>query len=155
MPFVDPDRIEKSDRMQAASFAPVLVDFHAAINNIIKRSLATAGIHSIIEPVGLERGDSRRPDGVTSFPYENGKALAWDATCTDSLSDSNLCSTISNPGSASGLAEDLKRRKYFQLVADVEFVPVAVETSGIVVVVVGERVAATAGSSDHPDSPFS
>ena len=40
--------------------------------------------------------------------------------------------TILNPGSASSAAEDLKRRKYPQLVADFEFVPVAVETSGII-----------------------
>ena len=104
---------------------------HSAIN-IIKRSLDTAGLHSILEPVGLDRGDGRRPDGVTSFPFKGGKALAWDATCTDSFSASNLYSTILNPGSASSAAEDLKRRKYSQLVADFEFVPVAVETSGII-----------------------
>ena len=97
-----------------------------------KRSLDTAGIHSIREPVGLDRGDVRRPDGVTSFHFKGGKALAWDVTCTDSFSASNLCSTILNPGSASSVAEDLKRRKYSQLVADIEFVPVAVETSGII-----------------------
>ena len=62
----------------------------------------------------------------------HGKALAWDATCTDSISVSNLYSTILNPGSASSAAVDLKRRKYPQLVADFEFVPVAVETSGII-----------------------
>ena len=101
-------------------------------NNINKRSLDTAGLHSILEPVGLDRGDGRRPDGVTSFPFKGGKALAWDATCTDSFSASNLYSTILNPGSASSTAEDLKRQKYPQLVADFEFVPVAVETSGII-----------------------
>ena len=35
---------------------------HSAINNIIKRSLDTADLHSILEPVGLDRGDGRRPD---------------------------------------------------------------------------------------------
>ena len=105
---------------------------HSAINNIRKRSSYTACLHSIHEPVGLDRGDDRRPDGVTSFPCNGGKALVWDATCTDSFSASNLCSTILNPGSASSAAEDLKRRKYSQLVADFEFVPVAVETSGVI-----------------------
>ena len=100
--------------------------------NIIKRSLDTAGLHSILEPVGLDRGDVRRPDGVTSFPFKGGKALAWDVTCADSFSTSNLCSTILNSGSASSAAEDLKRRKYSQLVADFELVPVIVETSGVV-----------------------
>ena len=105
---------------------------HSSINNIIKRSLDTAGLHSILEPVGLDRGDGRRPDGVTSFPFKGGKALAWDATCTDSFSSSNLCSTILNPGSALSAAEDLKRQKYSQLVANFEFVPVVVDTSGII-----------------------
>ena len=35
---------------------------HAAISNIIKISLDTAGLHSIVEPVGLGRRDGRRPD---------------------------------------------------------------------------------------------
>ena len=38
---------------------------HTAINNIIKISLDTAGLHSILEPVDLDRGDGRRQDGVT------------------------------------------------------------------------------------------
>ena len=105
---------------------------HSAINNIIKRSLDTAGLHCILEPVGLVGSDGRRQDGVTSFPFKGGKALARDATCIDSFSTSNLCSTILNPGSTSSADEDLKRRKYSQFVADFEFVPVAVETSGII-----------------------
>ena len=105
---------------------------HSAINNIIKRSLDTTGLHSILERVGLDRGDGRRPDGVTSFPFKGGKALAWDATCTDSFSTRNLYSTILNPSSASSAAVHLKKQKYSQLVVDVEFVPVAVETSGII-----------------------
>ena len=48
------------------------------------------------------------------------------------LTRSQLYSTILIPGSTSSAAEDLKRRKYSQLVADFEFVPVAVETSGII-----------------------
>ena len=67
-----------------------------------------------------------------SFPFKCIKALAWDATCSDSFTTSILCSTILNPGSASSAAEHLKRRKYSQLVADLEFVPVAVETSGVI-----------------------
>ena len=105
---------------------------HDAINNIIKRSLDIAGLHSILQPVGLDRIDGRRPDGVTSFTFKGGKALVWNATCTDSFTARNLFSTILNPGSASVVAVDLKRRKYSQHVADFEFVPVAVETSGII-----------------------
>ena len=104
---------------------------HSAVNSIIKRSIDTVGLHSILEEVGLDRGDGRRPDGVTSFPFKGGKAFAWDTSCTDLFSTSNLCFIILNPCSASSAAEDLKRRKCSQLVADFEFVSVAVETSGI------------------------
>ena len=46
---------------------------HSAINRIIKISLDVAGLHSILEPVGLDRSDGRRPDAVTSFPFKGGK----------------------------------------------------------------------------------
>ena len=105
---------------------------HFALNNIIKRSLDTANLHSILEPADLNRGDGRRPVGVTSFPFEGVKTFAWDATCTDSISTSNLCSIILNAGSASSSAGDLKRQRYSQLVADFEFFPMAIETSGII-----------------------
>ena len=84
---------------------------------------------------------------MTSFPDKGGKALALDATCTHSFSTSNLYSTILDPGSASSAAEDLKRRKYSQLVADFVLVPVAVETSEIIgsaecslLTVIGRRI---------------
>ena len=73
---------------------------HAVINGVIMRSLYTTGLHKILEMVGLDRGDGRRSDGVTSFFFKGGKALAWDATCTDSFSPSNPYATILIPGSA-------------------------------------------------------
>ena len=69
---------------------------------------------------------------MTFFTFKGSKARVWGATCTDSFSTSNRYTTILNSGSASSAAEDLKRRKYSQLETDLEFVPVAVETSGII-----------------------
>ena len=40
---------------------------HANLNDVVKRALATHGIPSLLEPVGLDLRDSRRPDGVTVF----------------------------------------------------------------------------------------
>ena len=48
------------------------------------------------------------------------------------MTRSQSYTTILNPGSALSSAEDLKRRKYTQLVADFQFVAVAVETSGVI-----------------------
>ena len=48
---------------------------HGAINDIICRALKSAGLASIMEPVGLSRDDRKKPDGISIFPFNNGKAL--------------------------------------------------------------------------------
>ena len=48
---------------------------HAELNDFIKRSLQRAGIPSRLEPIGIDRGDGKRPDGITVFPYKNGRSL--------------------------------------------------------------------------------
>ena len=53
------------------------------MNEAIQRSLGLAHVTSVLEPVGLDRGDGKRPDGLTVFPWEFGKALVWDVTVVD------------------------------------------------------------------------
>ena len=77
-------------------------------------------------------GDGRKSGEVSSFPFKCGYSLAWDVTCTDSISAINVYSTNLSPGSASSAAEDLKKNIYSQLVVDYELVPVAFETSRII-----------------------
>ena len=84
---------------------------HCALNNLIKRALKKSGFPSQLEPVGLDRGDGKRPDGLTIFPYKAGKCLIWDATCSDSFSPSHLFQTVTNPGWASQQAETAKIQK--------------------------------------------
>ena len=60
---------------------------YSAINDIICRSLRAAGVHSTMEPVGLNRGDGRRPDGITIFPFSRGRNLCWDATCVNTYGE--------------------------------------------------------------------
>ncbi|XP_029655915.1 uncharacterized protein LOC115229755 [Octopus sinensis] len=104
---------------------------HTALNDIVKRTLETAGLPSQLEPVGLAREDGKRPDGLTTFPFENGKSLIWDATCTDTFSAGNILTSASEPGSAANLAETLKIKKYSALSHRHIFAPIAVETSGV------------------------
>ena len=104
---------------------------HAALNDVIKRGLEAAGFPSQLEPVGLDRGDGKRPDGLTLFPFKSGKALVWDATCTDTFSPGNIVSSAVDPGAAARSAEENKVRKYAALTDRYHFVPVAVETSGV------------------------
>ena len=56
---------------------------HSALNDIIKRALSTAGFNAVLQHVGLDRGDGKRPDGMTTFPFSTGKCLIWDSTCSD------------------------------------------------------------------------
>ena len=93
---------------------------------------STAGIPSVLEPVDLDRGDGRRQDGLTAFPFTSGKCLAWDATCTDAFSDSAVADSAVKPGSAALAAESRKTQRYASISAQYLFVPLTVETSGVV-----------------------
>ena len=104
---------------------------HANLNDVVKRALAVAGVPSWLEPVGLDRGDGRRPDGVTVFPYSRGKSLCWDATCVDSFSASSVVGSALDPGSAAAAAEVRKCGRYRGLTDRYLFQPVAIETTGV------------------------
>ena len=45
---------------------------HAAVNDIIKRSLESAKVPCHLEPVGLYRCDGKRPDGASVVPWRGG-----------------------------------------------------------------------------------
>ena len=105
---------------------------HANLNDVVKRGLAAAGVPSWLEPVGLDRGDGRRPDGITIFPYRQGRSLCWDATCVDTFSRSALVESAIEPGRAAAAAEVRKRQRYEDLTNRHLFEPLAVETSGVV-----------------------
>ena len=42
---------------------------HSAINDVVHRGLSSAGILYVLEPSGLDRGDRKRPDGITVHSY--------------------------------------------------------------------------------------
>lgn len=105
---------------------------HAAINDIVYRALASACVPSRLEPSGLLRSDGKRPDGVTMIPWKNGKPLVWDATCPDTLAPSYRTFACSRAGSVATMAEERKETKYVGLGSSHSFVPVAVETFGVI-----------------------
>ena len=104
---------------------------HAAINDIIFRALKSAGISALLEPIGLNRGDGKRPDGITTFAFSDGKCLCWDATCVNTFAESSVNEAAINVGSAAAKAENAKRTKYPGLVRERRFEPIAIETSGV------------------------
>ena len=100
---------------------------HAHLNDIIKRALTTAGLPSVLEPEGLARRDNRRPDGMTVFPFRNGKALVWDATCVDTYASTHVNHCALQAGHAANNAERNKNIKYQNLCDRYIFQPIAVE----------------------------
>ena len=53
---------------------------HSALNESIQRALGSAKVTSILEPPGLDRGDNKRPYGLTIYPWKFGKPLVWDVS---------------------------------------------------------------------------
>ena len=98
-----------------------------AINDIIKRSLASAKVSAHLEPAGICRSDGKRPDGATIMPWRSRRVLVLDATCPDTY----LQLAIREAGAVVDQAERKKKAKYAELAATHYFVPVAIETLGV------------------------
>lgn len=103
---------------------------HAMANDFLKRTLASAGIPSVLEPTGLSRSDGKRPDGMSLIPWRQGRSLLWDFTCTDTLAPSNLKHSTQRAGQAADIAERNKCAKYSHLCEQYSFTPIAIETMG-------------------------
>jgi len=103
---------------------------HELVNDIIKRAFISADIPALREPIGCNRSDGKRPDGLTLIPWRNGKCLLWDFTCVDSVAPSYINKTSKESGLAAKLAENRKFIKYESLESSYIFVPVAIETFG-------------------------
>ena len=104
---------------------------HAAINDIVHRSLTSAKIPARLEPSGLYRSDGKRPDGISVVPWKSGKLLVWDATCPDTFAPSYSSRATNEAGAVATQAEERKEAKYTHLNSTHAFTLVAIETSGV------------------------
>jgi len=103
---------------------------HQLINDITFRAATKAGVPVIKEPAGLSRTDGKRPDGVTLFPWREGRSLAWDVTVIDTFAASYLTASADHAGGAAEIAAKRKTIKYSSLPTNYEFCPIAFETMG-------------------------
>ena len=53
------------------------------------------------EPLGLDKGDSRPPGGITVFLLGADRSLIWDAVCCDTWSQTCIILSAVPPGSCS------------------------------------------------------
>jgi len=58
------------------------------MNDLVAPAFASAGIPVTEEPQGLSRSDGKRPDGLTTIPWQAGGALTWDVTVVCPLAES-------------------------------------------------------------------
>ena len=104
---------------------------HTEANVLIKRALAQLEIPSILEPHHLIDSEGRVPDGVTAFPFKQGKCLTWDFTCINTICDTFLFQCAKQAGQAAVGGEKRKKAHYDdKLLKNYIFVPIAVETFG-------------------------
>ena len=132
---------------------------HNALNDLIKRSLATAEIPSRLEPTSLFRSDGKRPNGISLMPWKQGRCLVWDVTCCGTLANSHLNRAVTGPGVVATDAENRKQLKYEAISQTHCFIPVAVETLGALgeeatafLKDLGRRIAAT--TKEHRSFEF-
>ena len=104
---------------------------HRLINEFVRSAFVSAGCAVVLEPQGLSRTDGKRP-GVTVLPFSNGRCLSWDATCWNPLAPSHFATAVRKNGAVAENAEAQKRAKYEGSLENVDFVPLAVESTGAV-----------------------
>jgi hypothetical protein len=106
---------------------------HDEINRLTAAAFRRAQITATVEPTGLNRTDGKRPDGVTTMPFTNGKRVIWDVTCPDTFAMSNVSKARAEVGRVAETAAKNKETKYAELSCRPEysFVPIAIETSGV------------------------
>ena len=105
---------------------------HSNLNALIKQSLSSTHIPSVLEPRHLYRTDQKRPDGLTLVPRADGKQLLWEVLVVDSLAPCWInAGSVCKPGTAAAEAEERKIDKYKDLVNDgYLFQPLAFEIQG-------------------------
>ena len=101
------------------------------MNVVIKRAIHKAGLQSVLEPPGLDRGDGSRPGDITVFPFRDGRSLVWDCTYVDAFSGVHLNRSAMEAGTAANIAAERKCFQYSALAEAHQFEPIAVKTMGV------------------------
>jgi hypothetical protein len=103
---------------------------HHFINDLVWRAMTRAGIPSVKEPNGLTRSDGKRPDGLTSIPWREGRSATWDVTVINTVAASYLAMSSVCAASAAEAAATRKDSKYDEISRVHLFYPIALEIMG-------------------------
>ena len=105
---------------------------HASLNDVVQRSLEFTKIPCHLEPFGLYRSDGKKPDGASLVAWKGGKIHVWDVTCSDTLAPSYAFLAVHEPGAVAVEPEYRKKLKYGILPSSCYFIPIVVETFGVI-----------------------
>jgi len=97
---------------------------HHALDDLVARSLAAAGVPVTKEPAELSRTDGKRPDGLTLVPWQSGKSLCWDVTVICPLAESYVSGAAREAGAAAEVAATRKEEKYAKIDSRYLFEPI-------------------------------
>ena len=103
---------------------------HDSANKLLHRAFNAARFNARLEPTGLCKDDSKRPDGVTHVPWDKGKCLVWDYSCVNTLAATNLAGSLKAAGTAATEAEKRKSAKYRELEGQFVVQPILMESLG-------------------------
>ena len=88
---------------------------HSNQNALIKQSLSSTHIPSVLEPGNLYRTNQKRPEDLTLVPWTVGKQFWWDITVVDSSAPIRIrAGSVSNPGTAAVEAKEQKMRAKYK-----------------------------------------
>ena len=62
---------------------------YSAVNEVIKRALASAKIAAYLELASICIADGKRPEGATVMPWHKDRILIWDVTCPKTFAPSH------------------------------------------------------------------
>ena len=89
------------------------------LNALIKQSLSSTHIPSVLEPRHLYRTNQKRSVGLKLVQWAVGKQLLWYLTVVDSVAPCGINAvSVCNPGTAAAEAEERNIDKYKDLVND-------------------------------------
>jgi len=103
---------------------------HNAVNDLIKRALASAETPAILEPASLSRSDGKRLDGLSIVPWTRGRALVWDFTCPDTLVLSHLNRAVVGPSAVANEAEEIQKKSKYSSLSPLSIVRLHTHCSG-------------------------
>ena len=77
---------------------------HSVLNDVVRRGLSAVGVPFMLELSGFDRGDGKRPDGISVHPYSRGRCLIWDATYVSTFTPLSLTRAALAAGSVADAA---------------------------------------------------